>query len=49
LRFRYSRLPTSYRQGDVACWHMMLEGRLSPPKGKIVLNVEAVREATAPA
>jgi NADPH:quinone reductase-like Zn-dependent oxidoreductase len=29
--------------------HMMLEGRLSPPKGKIVLDVEAAREVTAPA
>ena len=29
--------------------HMMLEGRLRPPKGKIVLNVEAAGEVTAPA
>jgi hypothetical protein len=28
---------------------MMLEGRLLPPKGKIVLDVEAAREVTAPA
>ena len=29
--------------------HMMLEGRLLPPKGKIVLDVEAAGEVTAPA
>ena len=29
--------------------HMMLEGRRSPPKGKIVLNVERAREVTEPA
>ena len=28
--------------------HMMLEGRRSPPKGKIILNVEAAGEVTAP-
>jgi hypothetical protein len=27
---------------------MMLEGRRRPPKGKIVLNVEAPGEVTAP-
>ena len=29
--------------------HMMLEGRRSPPKGKIILNVDAAGEVTAPA
>jgi NADPH:quinone reductase-like Zn-dependent oxidoreductase len=29
--------------------HLMLEGRRLPPKGKIILNVEAAGEATAPA
>jgi NADPH:quinone reductase-like Zn-dependent oxidoreductase len=29
--------------------HMMLEGQLLPPKGKIVLNVEDAGEVTAPA
>ena len=29
--------------------HMMLEGRLLAPKGKIILNVEAAGEVTAPA
>ena len=48
-RFRYSRLPARYRPGYVASWHMMLEGRLSPPKRKIVLDLEAARETTAPA
>jgi hypothetical protein len=27
---------------------MMLEGKLTPPKGKIILNVEAASEVTAP-
>ena len=29
--------------------HMMLEGQLLPPKGKIILNVEAAGEVTSPA
>ena len=29
--------------------HMMLEGRLMPPRGKIVLNVEVAGEVAAPA
>jgi NADPH:quinone reductase-like Zn-dependent oxidoreductase len=29
--------------------HMMLEGKLTLPKGKIILNVEAASEVTSPA